>query len=174
MNIHKIHDLSDNDVVTILKTGLKHVSEDEINNYSDNASHNPANLFYLLASGRYARGSYYIIENNGEYVASSGWNMYNADTAIVLSRSYVSIPYRTSYIMGKKLLPLMLDACKDVPKVWITCNEHNKTIYEWFTRSNSGKKGSISQNWPEIYTKFKPIGKKIIYYTEQYVAELQK
>jgi len=31
----------------------------------------------------------------------------------------------------------------------------------------------LFNDWPEIYRKFVPIGKRDIYYTEQYVAEYQ-
>ncbi len=173
MNIHEIRDLSNHHVLQILRNGLESLSPLE-ENYSPELSNNPANLFYLLANGRYSDGCYYVAEEDGKYVASAGWNRYDKDTAIVLSRAYVSKPYRTTYIMGSFLLPRMLEQCKDYEKVWITCNDHNKTIYNWFVRSNEGKRPAMFSNWPEIYSNFEPIGKKTIYYTEQFVVQLKR
>ena len=59
-------------------------------------------------------------------------------------------------------------------KVWITANEHNKMIYNWFERASKNKKAALFNDWPPIYRNFKTIGKKTIYYTEQYVVEYKK
>lgn len=173
MNIHEIRDLSNHHVIHMLKNGLSLLDPLE-ENYSPELSSNPANLFYLLETGRYNDGCYYVVENEGMYVASAGWNRYSDDTAIVLSRAYVSKPYRTKYVMGNLLLPRMLEECKSYKNVWITCNEHNRAIYDWFVRSNEGRRPAMFNNWPEIYNNFEPIGKKVIYYTEQFVAQLKR
>lgn len=173
MNIHEIRDLSNCRVLDILKSGLSELNPLEPN-YSPELSYQTCNLFYLLENGRYSDGCYYVIEENGKYIASAGWNRYDNDTAIVLSRAYVSRPYRTTYIMAENLLPRMLEQCGHYEKIWITCNEHNKAIYNWFVRSNEGKRPAMFNNWPEIYGNFEPIGKKIIYFTEQFVVQLKR
>lgn len=170
MNIHEIHDLSNTGVVDILKRGLDTAGP----NYSSSMDKCTSNLFYILANGRYLHGAYFVIEDNGEYIASAGWNKYDNDTALVLTRAYVSKTYRATYIMGKLLLPRMLDQCSGFNNVWITCNESNKTIYNWFVRSHEGKIPALFNNWPEIYSRFEPIGKREVYYTDQYVAQLKK
>jgi hypothetical protein len=175
MNIHQIQDLSNKAVVDILKTGLTGVLEPHLSkNYSPEFANVNSNLFYILEKGRYSTGMYYVLEDNGEFVASAGWNEYTADTALVLSRAFVSEKYRTTYVMGEYLLPLMITGANHYDHVWITCNEYNKAIYNWFVRSAEGRSPAMFANWPPIYLRFKPIGKRIVYNTEQYVAELQK
>jgi hypothetical protein len=41
-------------------------------------------------------------------------------------------------------------------------------------RKEKNKRAALFNDWPEVYKNFKPIGKKTIYYTEQYVVELQR
>ncbi len=174
MNIHKIHDLSNEYVVDILKTGLNDITDPQIEqNYSPIYSNINSNLFYILENGRYLNGAYYLLEENGKFIASSGWNQYTDDTALVLSRSFVAKEYRTTYVMGQYLLPLMIEESSIYEHVWITCNGYNKSIYNWFVRAAEGKTPAMFSNWPEIYLRFKPIGTKIVYNTEQYVAELK-
>jgi hypothetical protein len=58
--------------------------------------------------------------------------------------------------------------------LYITANGYNSAIYQWFVRANEGKSPGLFSDWPDIYKNFKPIGKKNIYYTEQYVIEYKK
>lgn len=176
--IHQISDASNSEVIKILKDNI---SEDffknkEINiNYLFEHRSNPANLFYLLENGRYKIGNYFVVtDKKNNFVASAGWNQYSRDTAIVLSRMIVHPNFRTKYIIGNLVLPIMIDQTSQYKHVWITANEYNKTIYHWFDRSYQGKTTSLYQNWPEVYKKFQPIGKRKIYHTDQWVAELQK
>lgn len=167
--IYEINDLSKHEIIDILKEGLYSASE----NYSYKHCKSTSNLFYILEHGRYLDGKYFVITIDGKYVASAGWNKYNDDTALVLTRAYVIEKYRSSFIMGTELLPKMLEECRHFENIWITCNEDNKVIYDWFCRKQDGKSTSISVQWPEIYSNFIPIGIKTIYYTEQYILELQ-
>ena len=175
MKIYQIHDLSDSYIEKILTEGLIHTNSTQVEmNYSPDHQDCNANLFYLLRNGRYKDGCYYVIEDRDQLVACAGWNKYTDDIALVLSRAFVSKEYRTSYIMGEKLLPLMLDSTKSYDKVWITCNEYNKTIYHWFARKQLGKKTAMFADWPEIYSRFLPIGRMNVYNTEQYVVQLER
>lgn len=143
-------------------------------NYLYEHKDNPANLFYLLNSGRYKAGKYFVItDDENKFVASSGWYRYNDNTALVLTRMLVTPDYRTSYIVGHKLLPIMIEQTSDYKNVWITCNEYNKSIYNWFARSDEGKSPSLYRNWPEVYKKFKPIGQHTVNGIPQYVAALE-
>jgi len=93
---------------------------------------------------------------------------------LVLSRSYITKEYRTTYLLGQLLLPRMLEETEQFKNVWITCNENNKSIYDWFVMTASGKQPTLFNHWPKIYDRFEPIGMKEVYYTNQYVAQLRK
>ena len=177
MNIFEINDDSNTKVIEILKSGITEdmfKNKKLIQNYLYDYKDNPANLFYLLNVGRYKIGTYFVItDDEDKFIASSGWYQYDISTALVLTRMLVTPNYRTSYIVGHKLLPIMIDRAKSYSNVWITCNDYNKSIYDWFSRSNEGKSPSLYRNWPEIYKKFKPIGRHKVNGIMQYVAELE-
>ena len=59
-------------------------------------------------------------------------------------------------------------------KLWITCNDYNISIYHAISRLNEGKSAGLFDQWPIIYKNFKPIGKKIVNHTEQYVVEYNR
>jgi hypothetical protein len=175
MRVHRIHDLSDEYIVSILEAGLSDIPlNGPWQNYSPKLKDNPANLFYVLQQGRYKIGSYFIVEKDGNYVCSAGWNEYTSDTALVLSRAYVSKPYRTQYLMASLLLPTMIEETGAYKNTWLTCNKNNASIYEWFMRAEQGKSTSLFNDWPDIYKKFKPIGEREVYYTQQLVAQLER
>jgi hypothetical protein len=171
MIIHSIKNLSNPVLVKLLKENLSAVTDvNSLKNYHPDYSNLPGNLFYILNEGRYADGNYYIIEQDGEYLGSAGWNPYD-DVALVLTRAYIPEKYRRQYFMAEHLLPLILEETTDYNKLWITCNKYNIAIYHGLGRLSSGKSTSFFSTWPPIYKNFVPIGKKIIYHTEQYVAE---
>jgi len=178
MKIYEITDDSNTKVIEILKQGITRSmfkNNKLFENYLYEYRENAANLFYLLKQGRYKTGTYFVIaDDQDNYIASSGWYEYNKDTALVLTRMLVTPEYRTSYIVGHKLLPLMIDRASKYKNVWITCNEYNKSIYNWFSRSSEGKSPSLYRNWPEVYKKFKPIGQHKVNGVQQYVASLEK
>jgi len=179
MNIHAIHDLSNRSVVTLLQHGLAQVTDDQlVKNYHPDYIDTPGNLFYILQAGRYrqSKGKYWVIEENSEYLGSSGWNEYELDTdiALVLTRTYIPKKHRGQYLLANHLLPLMLQESSNYRKTWLTVNEHNSVLYQWFVRSAENKRPTLFNNWPKIYKKFYPIGKKDIYYTEQHVMEYIK
>lgn len=179
MIVHEIHDLSNQSVINLLKGGLSQIdNESYVSNYHPDYESTPGNLFNTLNNGRYrlGHGAYYVIENDGEYIASAGWNEYELDTNIVLllTRMYTAPKYRMNYHVANNILPLAIAAAKNYKHIWFTCNEHNKKIYDWFVRVEQGKSGGLFNDWPDIYKNFKPIGKKNIYYTEQYVMEYKK
>jgi hypothetical protein len=178
MKVYEIHDLSDTRLADILKKGIGKV--DDLNlreNYSPDFAHVNSNLFYILNEGRYkeGKGTYYIIlEDDDSFVASTGWNEYTEDTALVLTRSYINPKARGTYVMGKYALPKMVEATAAYPKVWITVNDYNKRLYDWFVRNSEGKTAALGVKAPELYAKFEPIGLRTVYFTEQYTAQLKK
>lgn len=178
MIIHEIHDLSNEYVINIIKKEFSNVINDHRSNYNPDSSDRPGNVFKILDDGRYrkGKGTYYVLENDGNFICSAGWNVYDIDPtiALVMTRMYVSPLYRGKFIIGNTVLPLLLEQTKNFNKIWLTVNENNKTIYDWFVRADLGLRPSLFNNWPEIYKKFKPIGLHTIYYTEQYVAEYKK
>lgn len=179
MKIHTIHDLSDHKTINLLKFALFDVIQtDLIMNYHPDYQHQPGNLFYILDEGRYrqGQGKYYVVTDDyDKYVCSAGWNEYelDSDVALVLTRMYVHPGYRCQYILGNAVLPEMLREAAGHKHIWITSNDHNRAIYTYFERADSGQRTALFKDWPPIYKQFKPIGKKTVYYTEQWIAEYE-
>jgi hypothetical protein len=177
MVLHSINDLSNQHVVEMLKNNLSLIKDPTIiSNYHPDYTSTPGNLFYILNEGRYQIGNYFVIEEAGEYIASAGWNEYELDNdiALMLTRMYTAPKFRMNYHVGNNILPIALGEVTNYEKIWITCNEHNRAIYDWFSRVEHGRRGGLFNDWPELYRRFKPIGKKNVYYTEQYVAEYKR
>jgi len=173
MNVHSIQDLTNSKIIEILSNGLQLVTEEHLlKNYHPNYRDDPANLFYILNQGRYKIGKYYIItDSNNKYIASAGWNEYSEEIALCLTRMYVSSNYRSNFIIAKVLFPFILTETEQYKKLWMTVNEYNKSLYNWFVRNQ--KINSIG-NWPKIYKKFKPIGTRTVNHSIQYVVEYDK
>jgi hypothetical protein len=149
-----------------------------VKNYHPDYRNEPANIFFILENGRYRKGhgKYFVIEEEGEYICSAGWNEYDLDStiALALTRMYVNTEYRAQYYVGNHILPVILEETINYPRVWITSNNHNKMIYRWFERAASGKRTTLFRDWPDIYRGFVPIGQHEVYYTMQDVAELKR
>jgi len=174
MKIHAINDLSNSYVIGLLEENLQAVTQSNlIKNYHPDYSEHPGNLFLILDQGRYKKGNYFVLENNGKYICSAGWNEYE-DVALLLTRAYIKKEYRRNYFLAEFLLPLMFEETHKYDKLWITCNGYNKSIYNAFERMAQGKSVGLFDQWPDTYKKFKPIGTKMVYNTEQYVAEYNK
>jgi hypothetical protein len=177
MIVHEIHDLTNTYVKDLLINGISKIDKSSpyAKNYHPDYQNDNGNLFYVLDNGRYrkGKGKYFILEDNGEYVSSAGWNEYDLDPSIVLvlTRMYTDSRHRMNYHIAKYILPLIIEEVKHYKYIWGTTNEYNKKIYNWFVRISQGKSGSVDESWPDIYKKFKPIGIKNIYYTDQYVLE---
>lgn len=179
MIIHRMHDDSNYHVVNLLKETFSKITDKSlVENYHPDYEAIPSNIFYILKNenGRYKQGCYYVIETEGKFVCSSGWNQYehDPDIALVLTRTYIEPIYRGKYYLAEYILPNAIEEAKFYKKIWLTVNEYNKTMYNWFMRADLGKSTGLANNWPSIYKKFKPIGKKNIYHVEQYVMEYQK
>ena len=175
LEIHQITN-SNNKIVEVLKKGISRdmFSSNQLAiNYLYEYRETPGNLFYILNQGRYMTGSYFVLTDNEKYIASAGWNHYDEDTALLLTRMLVIPEYRGSYILAKTVLQTMIDQTSNYKNRWITFNEYNLTLYKWFERVEQGKRGALFNNWPEIYSRFKPIGQRKINHTSQYVVELQ-
>lgn len=179
MLLHELHDSSNEFVMNLLEVSLSKITDNDIiKNYHPDYKNDPANIFYILndVHGRYNRGCYYVLEDNGEYVCSAGYNEYDLDQtiALALTRAYIDPKYRAKYYMGEYILPKIIESTILYKHLYITADSHNSAIYQWFDRANKGKRPTMFNNWPDIYRKFKPIGKKTIYYTEQFVMEYQR
>lgn len=179
MQLHTVHDASDKFIIGLLEDSFSKITNSNLlKNYHPDYKNEPANIFYILndANGRYGRGCYYVLEDNGNYVCSAGYNQYDLDSnvALALTRAYIDPKYRAKYFMGEYILPKIIDNTLGYDHVYITADSYNSAIYQWFVRANEGKRPTMFNDWPEIYKKFKPIGKKNIYYTEQYVVELDR
>ncbi len=178
MIVHEIHDLSNEYAVELLKSGFSAITDERlIKNYHPEYSKENSNIFFILEKGRYkqGQGKYYVIEDQGRYVCSAGWNQYHDENiALALTRMYTAPEYRGNYFVEKYILGKSLKETQGYEKVWMTVNEYNKAIYSWFVRAHQGKTTALFNDWPETYRLFYPIGKKMIYNTSQYVMELKK
>jgi hypothetical protein len=179
MIIHEIHDLSNRHVNDIMCSGLSKITDrDIIRNYHPDYSNDSGNLFAILENGRYQKGQgkYFVIEEDGEFICSAGWNEYDLDksTAFALTRMYTDPAHRGKYLVANNILPKTLEETSEYENVWMTVNRHNKVLYSWFVRASQNKRTALFNDWPDIYKNFKPIGEKMIYYTPQYVVELKR
>ena len=175
MIIHELHDLSNSKAVALMEKEFSTISDmNLIENYHPDFKNNPSNIFYILKNGRYHlnNGSYWVIEEDGNFSLSSGWNVYELeeDTALALTRTWGNPRYRRKYYMSKYLLPLMIEQASAYKNLYITVNDYNYRIYRMFERANVGKNSGLDPIWFDIYKNFEPIGKKTIYYTEQWVV----
>ena len=173
MIIHNIHDNKPSRAFELLKSEFVKITDDKSKeNYNPYYAAIPGNFFYDLRNGRYkeGRGNYYVIEVNGEYACSAGWHRYDDKIALMLTRTYVNLKFADLGYPGDCILPKLIEEAKDYNKMWITCNEHNKTIYNMLIRLSRSKPGAPSQ-WPETYKKFRPIGQHKVYYVNQWVGE---
>jgi hypothetical protein len=170
MNLYSLTNLNNASTVDLLRNSITadmFDKEELLPNYLYEYKDNPANLFNNLAAGRYTYGRYYVLtDDTNKFVASAGWHPYNNNTALALTRMLVAPNYRATYVVGKEILPSIIKETKQFERVWITCNEYNRAIYDWFS---TGK--SMGGNWPSIYKNFKPIGQHLVNHTLQYVAE---
>lgn len=177
MIIHNIHSLTNNkSAIDLLKLNLSQIKDESvIVNYHPDYSNTPGNLFYIIEQGRYREGfgKYTVIEEDSEFICGAGWNEYELEpsVALMVTRAYVNPKHRAKYYMGHYILPKAIEETAQYDKRWITCNTYNDSIYQWFVRNSEGKTAGLFNNWPPIYKKFKPVGKKEVYYTEQYIAE---
>lgn len=176
MKIYAIKDYSDTIAIDILKRGLSHVTEDDmVKNYHPDYENESANIFYLLKTGdRYRRGNYYIATEDDKYVGSAGWNWYQDDIALALTRAYVLKEYRQRFIMTTYFLPRILEETLEYNRIWCTCNSYNLAIYNGFVRLSQGKSAGLNNSWPKEYSKFVPIGLRKVNHTDQYVAEYKR
>lgn len=173
MIIHSIHDNNPSPAFNLLKSEFVKITDDKLQeNYNPRYAAIPGNFFYDLRNGTYkkGRGNYYVIEVNSEYVCSAGWHRYTDNIALLLTRTYVNSKFSALGYPGTYILPELIKEASNYNKMWITCNEHNKTIYNMLTRLSKSKPGSPSQ-WPEAYKKFKPIGKHKVLHVDQWVGE---
>lgn len=175
MRILQIHDLSNTEAINILEKGLQSITDTNlVSNYHPDYKSDPANLFYILKNGRFSIGNYYIAVEEDCYIASAGWNWYQDDIALALTRAYVLPDHRQRNIMSTYFLPRILDETTAYNRIWCTCNEYNKVIYKGFVRISNGKRAGLTNPWSDMYSKFVPIGIHTVNYTEQYVVEYKR
>ena len=173
MKLFKITDLSNTKIISILESEFSKIDDTNIiENYHPVYHKSAGNIFFILNAGRYAQGSYFVLlDDNGEFACSAGWNHYTDDTALLLTRAYVSPRYRTKYLMAEYFLNQMLDDSKSYANRWITVNNYNISMYKWWQRSVEGKRPALFNNWPDIYKLFVPLGEKTVNNTLQFVVE---
>lgn len=172
MNTYIINDDSNTAVCDLLKREFSKIKTDiAIANYHPDYSNYPGNFFYILKQGRYKKGNYYILEENNEFICSTGWNEYGLDPeiALLLTRLYIAPKYRSQYPASRYILPSMLDESKNYRHRWVTVNDYNKTFYKMIARLR--EKPSATPLWPVILKNFKPIGEHKVNGVNQWVVE---
>jgi hypothetical protein len=166
--IHKITDDTNYDVMEILKNGLSMMEDnkDIIKNYHPDYASSNSNLFYILKEGRYKTGGYFVITEDGKYIGSAGWNPYYNDTVLLGTRFYVLTQHRHHTIISKNILPICIKESWEYKHQWITINHYNYTWYKALSR----------KRWDHVslIKHLEPLGMKEIYYTHQWVLELNK
>jgi hypothetical protein len=174
MIIHSINDLSNKSVIKLLSDGVSSIKDELlIKNYHPKYHGYPGNLFTILEEHRYKKdfGTYYVIEDNNQYVCSAGWNVYNlqSDVALVLTRMYVNPKMRGNFFIGNNILPLCLkEVLPKFNNIWVSVNKNHRKMLAWVDRAR------YQSNVPDLYKKFSYIGLKEIYYTEQHVYAYMK
>lgn len=175
MIVHEIHDLSNDYVVELLKEGIANTvrvkNDADMRNYHFDSRDSGANIFHRLKRGVYKDGCYYVLEEDGEFKGCGGWNPYKDDIALALTRAYIPPKYRHQWYLAKHILPRIIDATVSYDHLWMTVNSYNKKLYDWISRNNSTKTIGIL---PDIYSKFSPLGRTLIYNTSQYVLEYER
>lgn len=176
MKLIAINDISNKKCISLLESNFRQITQSNlIKNYHPDFKNQPENIFFNLENNRYSIGNYFILlDNDDNYVCSAGWHRYNDDTALLLTRAYVTDKYRTLYPMAEFILPGILRESKDFKKRWITVNKYNFIMYKWWERAACGKSTSIGNDWPDIYKKFRPIGWQTVNFVEQLVVEYQE
>lgn len=171
MVCYELHDGSHSAGLTLLQDSFSRIDDPNlIKNYHPDYTGSPGNFFTVLAEGRYASGNgkYYVIEEDGVYICSAGWNKYQLalDTALLLSRMYVSPQHRGKYTVGKHIFPRALSEARiDHSRLWVTFNGYNAKWRKWFETVKV--RGLV----PEHYRNFNYVGVMDVYYTSQYVYE---
>jgi hypothetical protein len=142
-----------------------------IANYEPKNHLSNTNLFYLLNSGRYHSGDFYMLFEEGNFVGCSGWFEHEG-SIIAMSRAYLALKYRSQSVLAQSLLPLIISLNKDrrLPII-MTFNENRRQVYECFERIQAGKSFLLGQEWPEVFKLFKPKGKKKLFGYDQYIVE---
>jgi hypothetical protein len=116
-----------------------------------------------------------VLEKDNKLIACAGWNEYELDPsiALVMTRLFVCKEYRTTYIGGNTFLPIILTEVEKYNRVLITLNKHNKLLYDGIVKYQANP-NSFYKFWPKDYFRFKPMGTENIYYTDQYILELER
>lgn len=178
MLIHSIKDNSNIFLLDFLKQNFSKISEPNlIKNYHPDFSNESGNFFNILKNGRFNEGKYFVLEDAGIYCGSAGWHPYHYDNELValgLVRCYLPKEYRRKWLLSKYFLPNILEETSNFKKIWLTFNEYNKGLYKGFELLSQGRNVGLGESWPKVFSKFIPIGKKTIYFTEQFVVEYNK
>lgn len=177
ITIHTINDLSNTNLISLLTSNLSQITDPEIiKNYHPDYRHVRGNLFQILddKNGRYKTGNYYIIEDDGKYLGSAGWNEYN-DVALLCTRAYLIPGHRHRFLMSKYLLPKMFEETASYDRLWFTFNDHNLPIYNTLIKlSEKNDRISDKSLLRKNYGNFKPIGQRQVYSVIQNVLEYDK
>jgi hypothetical protein len=174
IKIHELHDLENPIMDMLIETFIKIDDINILKNYHPEHRNYSGNLFNLLVQGRYSKGkgAYYVLEENKEFITSGGWNQYDFDSevALIFTRFYVAPRYRQKFTFTKMLFDKIIEQTSNYKYIYITVNETNKKFYDLVSKLNKGEKVKL----PKVFSNFKPVGIKEIYYTNQYVLEYNK
>lgn len=173
--IHEIHDLSNRYVTDLLVRGI---SESTSPNYHPDYFDKSENLFFILENkNRFAegKGTYFVIEKDEEMVCSAGWNEYELDPTIALGFTRLFVPeiHRKNFYASQYLTDKIINDTQNYDKLWLGHGQEAIHVYNRYVYFYENGKNKY-ENYPNLYSRFKPIGEKEIYYSKQWVVEYIK
>jgi len=183
----KLHEITRNDDpnIDLLSELLSAMLDDQFYHTPKNAwihhLHNPCNknikgnLFEILTRrDRFCEpsGKFYFLVADDTLLGCGGVSTYYLNDQpykLCLGRGLIHYPFRHLPIFSGILLPKMI---KDFPnqQYMMSFNDHRKSLYEGFVRSNKHRRANITGDWPKIFNQFSPIGQHQIYNAIQWVV----
>lgn len=134
-------------------------------------------LLHKLVTRQYQEYLFgYVLKDGVWKPALGGGYQIDENGIAILTRLFV-VPHYRMRLFIQHLLAALVDSLTQVEglkpdtRVYITFNQYNSALYEWFVRKAQGRGASFGKQWPEVFSVFKPAGLQLINNVEQYVCE---
>jgi GNAT superfamily N-acetyltransferase len=109
-----------------------------------------------------------LLNEKDEVVCGAGFYRYTYTRSLLMSRMWTRPDYRAKWI-GHQILRAQIRRMSTRYGM-ITFNEANKPLYDRM----STLYGTEGDTWPGLWRKFKPVGKQVVNYVEQYCLMVDK
>lgn len=134
----------------------------------------PSSLLYVAQiEGRYREPfDYSIVTEFGVPVSGAGFYPHDRETVILMSRTY-SVPGVRHRFLATNILQDHVWRSRELGfrRAWITVNEYNLELYHEISRANQADHSR--RRYPDIWYRFRPVGRRTIKNTEQWIVELE-